>query len=313
MHSEMKTSIVISTKNRKSDLRRALESCMLQEGDIEILVIDDGSDDATCEMVRDEFPSVRLFRSECSLGYIVQRNVGAKLASGEIIFSLDDDAEFASQDSVKNTLGEFSHPLVGAVAMPWVNVNQSPSINQMAPERDGIYVTRSFTGLAHAVRRDLFLMLGGYREYLHHVAEETEFCLRLLNAGYFVRLGNAVPVKHYESPYRNLMKQYFFASRNAVLIAWYNAPAVYFPIHLLGTVIHVIAYGLRHGNLGTRVKGLTAGIMGCVSQTKERRPVDTSSYRLWRFITQVGSLNLEDLEPGTFQKMIEKSAFDGRN
>jgi glycosyltransferase involved in cell wall biosynthesis len=313
MHREMKTSIVISTKNRKSDLRRALKSCLLQEGNIEILVIDDGSEDATCEMVRDEFPSVRLFRSECSRGYIVQRNLGAKLAEGEIIFSLDDDAEFVSPNSVKDTLCEFSHPLVGAVAMPWVNVNESSTINQIAPERDGIYVTRHFTGLGHAVRRDLFLMLGGYKEYMHHNSEETEFCLRLLNAGYFVRLGNGVPVKHHESPYRNLKKQYFFAARNSVLIAWYNTPAVYLPVHLLGTVIHVTAYGLKHGNLGTRLKGLTAGITGCAFQIKERRPVDATLYRLWRFMTRVETVDLEDLGPEIFQKMVAKAGSDGRN
>ena len=59
----MKASIVITTKNRKESLRRAIASAVMQTIPVEIIVIDDGSTDGTSEMVTSEFPQVRLERA----------------------------------------------------------------------------------------------------------------------------------------------------------------------------------------------------------------------------------------------------------
>src|SRR5438874_303163 len=60
--------IIIPTKNRKDDLKRALASCMAQTVQVEIIVMDDGSTDDTAEMVRQEFPGVSLHRYAESAG-----------------------------------------------------------------------------------------------------------------------------------------------------------------------------------------------------------------------------------------------------
>src|SRR5437667_10630570 len=87
-------SVVITTKNRRDELFDAVSSAISQSVPVEVLVIDDGSTDGTAEMVRTQFPSVRLEQSKMSLGYIVQRNRAAQLASGRFVFSIDDDAIF---------------------------------------------------------------------------------------------------------------------------------------------------------------------------------------------------------------------------
>ena len=84
----MRASVVITTKNRCEELRAAISSALRQSAQPEVLVIDDGSTDGTADMVRAEFPAVRLERSAESVGYIVQRNRAARLASGAIVFSL---------------------------------------------------------------------------------------------------------------------------------------------------------------------------------------------------------------------------------
>src|SRR5215469_9952384 len=161
---QMAATVVITTKNRREDLLKAIASALSQTTRPEVLVIDDASTDGTSAAVAREFPSVRLQRSEKSLGLVVQRNRGARLATNPIIFSLDDDAVFSTPRIVEDTLREFGHPRVGAVAIPFADVNQSPAIYQRAPEPRGIYATYDFKGTAHAIRRDVFMALGGYRE-----------------------------------------------------------------------------------------------------------------------------------------------------
>src|SRR5439155_24108910 len=99
-----------------------------------------------------------------------------------IVVSIDDDAAFSSSRTLERTLQEFDHPRIGAVAIPYVDVLQSDAVQHRAPGDEGVYVGPQFRGTAHALRRDLFLRLGGYREMLFHQTEEGDYCLRMLDA-----------------------------------------------------------------------------------------------------------------------------------
>jgi hypothetical protein len=99
-----------------------------------------------------------------------------------VIFSLDDDAVFSSPLVVEQTLRDFSHPRIGAVAIPYIEPHKANKEMQRAPTREDVWITASYIGTAHAVRRDVFLALGGYREHLVHQGEEGDFCIRMLAA-----------------------------------------------------------------------------------------------------------------------------------
>src|SRR5690349_16819415 len=119
LHRRPEATIIITTKNRRDELRSALKSVFQQTAVIEVVVMDDGSTDGTREMVSAEFPLARVERSEKSRGYIVQRNLAAHVASAAILVSIDDDAAFSSPHVVEQTLNEFDDPRVGAVAIPY--------------------------------------------------------------------------------------------------------------------------------------------------------------------------------------------------
>jgi glycosyltransferase involved in cell wall biosynthesis len=275
-------SVVITTKNRKQDLQRALRSCIEQTAKPEVLVIDDGSGDGTEQLVRNEFPMVRIVRHEVSRGYIVQRNQGAQLASGDIIFSIDDDAEFSSPHVVEKTLTEFDDPAIAAVAIPYVNVKYSDAVYQRAPLSQGTFVTSSFVGTAHALRRDLFLAVGGYRAFLFHQGEEEDLCIRMLDSGMFTRLGSADPIYHYESPERDFRRWHVYEARNRVLFSWYNVPMPNVLVHMPGAALNRAIYSIRSGRPLWTAHGLIKGLADCINQLAERRAVRRDTYRLFR-------------------------------
>jgi GT2 family glycosyltransferase len=167
---------------------------------------------------------------------------------------------------------------------------------QRAPDLEEVWITDSFIGTAHALRRDIFLKLGGYREDLIHQGEESDYCIRLLEAGFCVRLGNADPVCHFESPRRDFRRMDFFGGRNNILFAWYNVPWPHLPLHLAATTINGFRTGLRNRRLLRKVYGIAAGYRDCLVSFQKRSPVSVPVYRLSRRLKKRGPATLQSAE-----------------
>ena len=290
----MKASIVITTKNRKNDLRTAVASALRQTGDVEVIVLDDGSADGTAEMVREEFPQVLLERSATSRGLVAQRNRGAALASGDIIFSIDDDAEFSAPSIIEDTLALFSEPQIGGVAIASIEPHKGGMIRQLAPDSPGIWITDSFIGTAYALRRDLFLKLGGFHGDFVRQGEEQDFCIRLMNEGYVIRLGTAAPIYHYESPLRDTRRICFYGRRNDIRFVWLNVPLRHLPVHIVATTINGLRMSLAHDHV-YMLAGIAMGYIDCLRYWRARRPVRVEVYRLARRLKKKGPVRLDDV------------------
>jgi glycosyltransferase involved in cell wall biosynthesis len=95
MPARPEVSVIIPTRNRAPLLARALDSVFSQEGlgdqfDLEAIVVDDGSTDATAAVVR-EYAQVRYLRLSTPRGPSAARNAGIKASRGAYICFLDDD------------------------------------------------------------------------------------------------------------------------------------------------------------------------------------------------------------------------------
>ncbi len=275
-------SVVITTRNRRDDLRTCLQSAITQSPRPEIIVVDDASTDGTAEMVAAEFPQVILLQHSVMQGYIVGRNEGARRAAGAVIVSLDDDAAFSAPNIVRDTLACFTEPRVGAVAIPYIDVHRAPTVKQLAPDAEHIHVTNTYIGTAHAVRRDIFTRLGGYREHLFHQGEESDFCIRMLSAGYVVRLGCGDPIHHFESPRRDFKRMDYFGPRNALLFIHQNVPMPAAATRTLTTVVRLLFWTLSPSRLLTRARGIVAGIAAMFRYP--RQPVAADVHELWRHL-----------------------------
>ncbi|MCK4517423.1 glycosyltransferase family 2 protein [Candidatus Babeliales bacterium] len=93
-------SVIICTRNREPDLLRALRSLQKQTHNPTEIIIVDSSDERLIESVqfqavfhKNNFPSTKLIYQHTTPGLTRQRNVGIKLASGDVLSFFDDDVE----------------------------------------------------------------------------------------------------------------------------------------------------------------------------------------------------------------------------
>ncbi|MCC6580110.1 MAG: hypothetical protein IT440_06675, partial [Phycisphaeraceae bacterium] len=115
---------------------------------------------------------------------------------------------------------------------------------------------------------------------LFHQGEERDYALRLLDAGYVIRLGKADPIHHHESPKRDTTRMSLYGRRNDVLFVWHNAPWPRLLIDLPSTVIGGAWYGLRTGRLWLMLCGSWMGLTAIFRQWTLRRPVSRAAYAL---------------------------------
>jgi GT2 family glycosyltransferase len=288
-------SIVVVTRDRVSEALRAVASALSQEDcATEVIVIDDGSHDGTAETISCRLPGAWVYRAPVSRGYIAERNFAASVARGEFLFSLDDDAELTNSGTVAATLRDFDSEDIGAVAIPyWEVTGERADLRFSRLGRDRVEVAGHFHGCAYAIQRELFLCIGGFGEHLFHMGEERDLAVRMLQAGYFIRLGSTSGIAHRPSRTRQPAMNAFYARRNDVLFAWQRVPVYALPGHLLrltgGALLAMISSnGRPHAR--AMLRGFIQGWRD--SRWVQRVPLDPGVYRLSLRLRRKGPMDI---------------------
>lgn len=145
----MDLSVVIVNWNTLDMLRDCLVSVFQETRNIlfELIVVDNGSTDGSSEMVRQEFPNVRLIVNQENTGYSKANNQGIELAAGRHVCLLNSDTRI-----IDNALGGMvcfldMYPAVGAVTCQLVNPDGSPQFGSALGETNLLYMLSVETGL----------------------------------------------------------------------------------------------------------------------------------------------------------------------
>jgi GT2 family glycosyltransferase len=279
--------VIIITRNRKNIAARAVESALSQYGRPEVLLIDDASEDGTADAMRAAFPAVKVHRSESQLGYIRQRNVAVQMSGAPVVVSLDDDAEFAEPGTVCAAVELIADQNIGAVAIPFINEYQDGRRVLMLPrlpEGPGPWLTNVFVGTAFAVKRDLFLSIGGFQGRFFHWGEETEYALRLINAGYAVALADRGLIIHRPEgvgKYSDAVNRYI--PRNRLLTQWINAPARVLVVAFVAEAARALMSGWRSPRYLARqaLPGIAMALTTVICVRGLRHPIRWSAYQLF--------------------------------
>ncbi|MBI3736323.1 glycosyltransferase [Candidatus Sumerlaeota bacterium] len=282
-----RAAIVIATKNRKDLLRRTLRKSLRQTYQpLEIVVFDDGSTDGTAEMVRSEFPSVRLIRCENSEGYVRRRNQAAEsLTEFKYLFSLDDDSWFLRDDGVALAVEMFhKYPDAAALTFEIFTSYHLP----LAPDRqrEGMEIS-VFVGCGYGVDRQRFLELGKFCEFFEFYAEETDFVLRILDSPWTCRFAPASPVYHDETKVgRNREKIVRHAIANSLLMYCLREPWPVCVPHALWTILNNLRAGLRRGEWRYVFSGVALWFQRRGLIARHRRRIQYSAIGKYRRLQQ---------------------------
>ena len=87
----MKISVIIPNYNNENTIKKCIESIYFQKKNVEIIVIDDCSDDKSIDAIRKNFPAVKVIYNKKNKGATYCRNLGVLKSSGDYIAFVDSD------------------------------------------------------------------------------------------------------------------------------------------------------------------------------------------------------------------------------
>ena len=273
-------SIAILNYQRREALRQTLASARSQRYPVEILAVDNASTDGSAEMVRDEFPDVRLVRLPENIA-AAARNVGIASAKGEVVFTLDNDVRFTTPDDVVRGVEAFQrHPRAAVVSFMIVGPDGTLSRRDWCHPRDPeIWGEREFTTDyvlegASACRREAFLASGGYWPPLFIGHEGWDLAYRLLDAGWELVYSPEVRVRHLvDDSVRPSSRIYYTFTRNAIWVALRNLPPAAAAWSIARDLALMGVTSARAGQLEAYRRGITDALRGTRTALATRRPI----------------------------------------
>ena len=94
MSQTLTVSVIVPAFNAEATIRRALNSALAQVGcSLDVVVVDDGSTDATCGLLADYAGRIRVLR-QANAGVAAARNAAIAVARGDFVAFLDADDEW---------------------------------------------------------------------------------------------------------------------------------------------------------------------------------------------------------------------------
>lgn len=251
-------SVVIVSYNVANLLEECLKSLLERSADgleVEIIVVDNASQDGTPAMLRQKFPNLKVLANTENYGFPRGCNQGLNQASGRYIFFLNPDASL--EPGALKTLWDFmeAHPLCG-IAGPLIRYPDGkiqpnrrrfpgpglafvestilqryrPFKNMRALQKfafedvpaDQAQAVDWLVGAAFMVRREVVEQIGGLDERFFMYSEELDYCRRAKLAGWQVWYTPAATVVHQEGQSSQQDVPFRHINFNTSKIAYYR-------------------------------------------------------------------------------------------
>jgi len=232
----LRASVIIVNYDGRDHLGTCLSSLLSSiTQDDEVLLIDNASTDGSADYVEQAFPRVRVVRNQDNLGFGQANNLGARLAAGRYLAFLNPDTAVEPG---------WLEALIGVLEdTPYTALTTSKILQMAEPEKvsgcgnemhytgltlgrgmgmDGNAFTEieevtAISGASFAVRKDVFMALGGFDADFFLYVEDTDISLRARLAGYrILHVPQSVVYHNYALHFGP--KKTFYQERNRYLM-----------------------------------------------------------------------------------------------
>jgi GT2 family glycosyltransferase len=204
--------VVVVTWNSRDDVGPCLRSLEAVTLPLEVVVVDNASEDRTAALVRQDFPSVRVIDAGSNLGFAKACNLGFRTTSAPLVLFLNPDAcvEAGAVEALSAVLSR--RPDVGIVGpatrnqdgtpqvsfgpdlTPWNEWRQRRLVRGVAAREPAVlrevealcareHEPDWVSGSCLLARRSLLDRLSGFDEGFFLYEEDADLCLRARQAG----------------------------------------------------------------------------------------------------------------------------------
>jgi GT2 family glycosyltransferase len=225
-------SICIPTLQAKDLLRECLRSIYAQTRcAFEIIVVDNASRDGTVEMLRAEFPAVRVIVNATNVGFAKAMNQALRVSQGRYALLLNNDTVVLSNALDRLVAFADAHAEIGicgpkilnrdgtlqkqcrrSYATPWDLFCYFSGLSTLFPhsplfarylmtyrDEDETHPADAISGACMLIRRAVLEQIGWLDERFFAYQEDTDYCLRAQRAGWRVYYYPEAQIIHYAS------------------------------------------------------------------------------------------------------------------
>lgn len=253
-------SICIVTYRARDYLRGCLSSLFqnTSSGDLEVIVVDNGSQDGTAEMLAVEFPDVRVIENETNTGYTRPMNQALRVGRGDFLVQLNPDTQVlpGALDTVYRFMK--SHPDIGICGpkmlnrdgsfqqhcrrgdpRPWAVISYFLGFYKLFPKSKffGGYLlnyldeneesaVENVSGSCMMIRKKLIEQIGYLDEAYFAYQEDTDYCWRARAAGWQVYFLPEAQIIHYGGQGGSRVEPI------RAIIEWHRSYWIYYRKHL---------------------------------------------------------------------------------
>jgi GT2 family glycosyltransferase len=265
-------SIIIVSYNNVKILFQTICSLLkyLEEESYEIIIIDNASTENNVEMIKKEFPQIKLIINDKNVGFGKANNQGAEIANGDYLFFVNGDIvlngnpftemiSFCEQNKNTGLLGAQLLNQDGSLQPSYYNL---PTITKRIIELLGLkkyflkfYPTNKknsklyfrvsvVKGAFFLIKNNLFKKLGGFDDYYFMYIEDIDLSNKAIEKGYHNYLYNCRDIIHLGWNQESILNEFVFFHRNRGLIYFYKKNYSKF-VYRWFVIINFVILGIR--------------------------------------------------------------------
>lgn len=280
--------VVVVTRNRINALKRCLLSLGRSVIKIsEIVVVDNASSDGSLEMVKKNFPKIRLLVQKENTGAARGRNIGARATKSNLLYFLDDDAYVEPKtfkSATQTLLTDQRIAIVQSKVLSSKNpkkilgighdINTTTSlitalgINETDQGQYLAIMDIPMVGTGWLIKREAFNLVNGFDNKFFVPYEDSDISIRIRQKGYRIVFDPRSQIWHDEEKVAGVIsvERAFYVGRNKIYFMRKHSKGirrlVFFIFFLpLFIVYHctIILSGLRFDILKSYLRGIVLG------------------------------------------------------